>query len=329
MIAFWTILHGILAIGLLGATTPPGTDGVAQAAPAERFVDRFRAIPAARFATAVVVLYVLTFALGAAIYPTYVLDVKGAVADYGLRKTIGVFQIKEHVSVMGLSVLPAYWHYWRTLPPGNSIHVRRLLTTFLMLGSWWNLVIGHVLNQCERIAMNRRLYSAPAFSVTFGLGYAIAVAANQPLFRYYPLVAAFRCTTSRRRPSVRAMAWYGWISLAALFAGIVTPLIPKRVGGPYARGSVLDRVDRDVCRSRLSRERLVSFLTVVAQIPVTSVPLSSDTDVYPVQARPGGHIERLAIGAAEREICGAVHAEKCPERLPLRRDNPYPPRSIQ
>jgi hypothetical protein len=149
MIAFWTILHGIIAIGLLGATTHQGLTVWRKPAPSERFIDRFRSIPAARFATAIVVLYVLTFVIGASIYPTYVLDVKGAVADYGMPKTIGVFQIKEHVTVMGLTLLPAYWHYWRTVPSSDGRSTRRLLTTFLMLGVWWNLVIGHVLNNLK------------------------------------------------------------------------------------------------------------------------------------------------------------------------------------
>lgn len=147
--AFWTILHGIIAFGLLGAATHQGLTVWRKPLPATRFVDRFRAIPAARFATAIVVLYILTFALGTYIYPTFVLDVKGSVADYGMRKTIGVFQIKEHVSVIGLVLLPAYWHYWRSVPPTEGVHARRLLTTFVMLGSWWSLVVGHTLNNVK------------------------------------------------------------------------------------------------------------------------------------------------------------------------------------
>lgn len=149
MIAFWTILHGIMAIGLLGATTHQGLTVWRKPAPAQLFVDRFRAIPAVRFANAIAVLYVLTFALGAYIYPTFVLDVKGAVADYGMRKTIGVFQIKEHVAVIGLVMLPVYWHFWRTVPLTQSVHTRRFLTTLMMLAVWWNLVIGHTLNNVK------------------------------------------------------------------------------------------------------------------------------------------------------------------------------------
>jgi hypothetical protein len=146
VIAFWTILHGIMAIGLLGATTHQGLTVWRKPATAQLFVDRFRAIPAVRFANAIAVLYVLTFALGAYIYPTYVLDVKGSVADYGMRKTIGVFQLKEHIAVIGLGMLPVYWHFWRSVPLTASVPTRKFLTTFLMLAVWWNLVVGHLLN---------------------------------------------------------------------------------------------------------------------------------------------------------------------------------------
>jgi hypothetical protein len=146
VIAFWTILHGILAIGLLGAITHQGLTVLRTPAPARLFIDRFRAIPAERFATSIVVLYLLTFALGAFIYPTYVLDVKGAVAEYGMRRTVGVFQLKEHLAVVGLSSLPIYWHLWRTVPPAASVATRKFLTVLILCIVWWNLVIGHVLN---------------------------------------------------------------------------------------------------------------------------------------------------------------------------------------
>jgi hypothetical protein len=149
MITFLTILHGIVAIGLLGAITHQGLTVWRKARPAERFIDRFRAIPAARFANSIAVLYVLTFALGAYIYPRYVLDVNGAIVDSGMRKSVGLFQIKEHMAVIGLAMLPVYWHFWRSVPLTVAVRTRRFLTTFLMLGVWWNLVIGHVLNNLK------------------------------------------------------------------------------------------------------------------------------------------------------------------------------------
>lgn len=149
MIMFWTILHGIVSIGLLGAITHQGLTVWRKPAPATAFVDRFRAVPAVRFANAVVVLYVLTFALGVYIYPTFVLDVKGAIADYGMRKTIGFFQLKEHIAVIGLVLLPAYWHFWRSVPANTSVATRRFLTTLLMVAVWWSLVVGHILNNIK------------------------------------------------------------------------------------------------------------------------------------------------------------------------------------
>jgi hypothetical protein len=146
VIASWTILHGIIAMGLLGAVTHQGLTMLRRPAPAILFVDRFRAIPASRFATTIVILYVLTFALGAYIYPTYVLDVKGAVAEYGMRKTIGVFQLKEHLAVVGLCSLPVYWHMWHTVPLTADVPTRKFLTVLIMFIVWWNLVIGHILN---------------------------------------------------------------------------------------------------------------------------------------------------------------------------------------
>jgi hypothetical protein len=149
MIAFWTILHGILAMALLGAITHQGLAVWFTRRPAQNFVDRFRAVSADRYANAITLLYVVTFALGAFIYPTFVLDVKGSLNDTGMRKTIGVFQLKEHLAVIGLIMLPAYWQLWRAGVFDNDVSARKLLTTFLMLNVWWDLVVGHVLNNIK------------------------------------------------------------------------------------------------------------------------------------------------------------------------------------
>jgi hypothetical protein len=78
--------------------------------------------------------------------------------------------------------------------------------------------------------MTNRLFSAPIFSLTFGFGYAVAVSVNYPLFRYYPLVQRFSFHDLATPSLGPSMSWYGWIAIAALFAGIVTPLIPKHAG---------------------------------------------------------------------------------------------------
>ncbi len=146
MIAALLIIHGLLATALVGAITHQGLSVWRKPAPAKAFVDRFRSVNPAGYANAVSVLYVLSFAMGAYIYPTFVLDVKSSVADAGMRSTIGVFQIKEHVAVIGLGLLPAYWHFWRRTPLAENAATRRMLTTVVMLCTWWSLIIGHVLN---------------------------------------------------------------------------------------------------------------------------------------------------------------------------------------
>ena len=110
--------------------------------------ERFRAVNPMGYANTVVILYFVTFVVGSLIYPIFVLDVKGAIADFGMRKTIGVFQIKEHVAVIGLFLLPVYWHYWRNATLEN-LGTRRFLTTTIMVSTWWNLVAGHILNNVK------------------------------------------------------------------------------------------------------------------------------------------------------------------------------------
>ena len=75
-----------------------------------------------------------------------------------------------------------------------------------------------------------KFFSARIFSLTFGLGYAAAVYVNYPLFRYYPLVKRFSLHDLPTTSLGPAITWYGWIAAAAVFAGIVTALIPKRIG---------------------------------------------------------------------------------------------------
>ena len=104
---FWTILliiHGLLAVALLGALTHQAVAvlmPVRQAA-AAGFVTRFRAVPAAGYATAVCVLWILTFLMGAWIYTKYRIYVRIPIEQAGYWKTQGFFDLKEHVATLGL-----------------------------------------------------------------------------------------------------------------------------------------------------------------------------------------------------------------------------------
>ena len=149
MITFLVIVHGLLAMTLLGAVTHQGLSSWRKPAPVRVFFDRFRAVAGGGYTTTIVILYLVTFAFGAYIYPTFVLDVKGSLADANMRGTIGVFQIKEHMAVIGLAILPVYWQMWRAVPATEHVATRRFLTTAIMAVAWWNLVVGHLLNNVK------------------------------------------------------------------------------------------------------------------------------------------------------------------------------------
>ena len=148
----WTVLliaHGLLAVALLGAITHQTLSVWAPARrPAGSFVDRFRSVPGASYANAVVVLYVLAFILGSIIYTEYRVSVRTVVEQLGLLPETGAFEIKEHFAAIGLAILPAYWHYWR-VPAGENARTRDILTALLAFIVWWNFLVGHILNNAR------------------------------------------------------------------------------------------------------------------------------------------------------------------------------------
>src|SRR5215207_5015996 len=104
---FWTILmivHGLLAVALLGALTHQAMSVLAPARQVAGggFVMRFRAVQGAGYAAAVCVLWVVTFIFGAWIYTKYRMYVRIPIEAQGLWKTLGVFDLKEHIATLGL-----------------------------------------------------------------------------------------------------------------------------------------------------------------------------------------------------------------------------------
>src|SRR5215471_618522 len=67
--AFWTtllIIHGLLAVALLGAITHQAVSvWMPVRSKAGNFVTRFRAVPSTSYVMAIIVLYVVTFVMGA------------------------------------------------------------------------------------------------------------------------------------------------------------------------------------------------------------------------------------------------------------------------
>ena len=106
--AYWTILliiHGLLAVALLGALTHQAMSvlmPVRHAAASAGFVTRFRAEQGAGYAAAVCVLWVVTFIFGAWIYTEYRIYIRVPIEEGGFWKTQGFFEMKEHVATIGL-----------------------------------------------------------------------------------------------------------------------------------------------------------------------------------------------------------------------------------
>ncbi len=145
MITAFLILHGLLAVALLGAITHQAL-ATARRAATPNFIARYRSVGAAGYANAVVVLFIVTCIGGAILYPPYRLDVRPTLEDLDLRAANGVFEIKEHLAAIGLGLLPAYWFFWRQPLSADGVIARRYLTWLLAFIVWWNFLVGHVLN---------------------------------------------------------------------------------------------------------------------------------------------------------------------------------------
>src|SRR3981081_2683923 len=149
---FWTIwllVHLILAVSLLGALTHQAVSvvmPVRQVAGAAGFVTRFRAVPAAGYATAVCVLWILTFIVGSYIYTKYRIFVRIPLEQSGYYKTQGFFDFKEHVATLGLVLLPGYWYLWKNAQNPEYDGARKMVTLVLAAMCWFLFIVGHVLN---------------------------------------------------------------------------------------------------------------------------------------------------------------------------------------
>ena len=144
------ILHGLLAVALLGAITH---QTLAVWAPARSgrfsFFSRFRSVKTGTFANAIVLLYVTTALLGAYIY----LDFKASIQP-GLERdrhwyALGFFDLKEDFAAIGLGLLPAYWICWRRALADDPPSTRAAMTALLAFIVWWSFLVGHVLNDIE------------------------------------------------------------------------------------------------------------------------------------------------------------------------------------
>jgi hypothetical protein len=141
------ILHGLVAVALLGAITHQTLSSWAPAsARPGSFFGRFRSVPSAAFTNAIIVLYLVTATLGAIVYLYFRVDVRPALEQNGRWQVLGFFDLKEHFIAIGLALLPAYWVCWRQPHGGESTRTRTALTSILAFIVWWGFLAGHVTN---------------------------------------------------------------------------------------------------------------------------------------------------------------------------------------
>jgi hypothetical protein len=148
--AYWTIwmfVHLILAVGLVGALTHQAAAvALPVYRPATGIVTRFRAVAAPGYATAVCVLWVLTFIVGSFIYTKYRIYIRIPLEAGHYYKSGGFFDFKEHMATIGLVLLPAYWYFWKNAQNPEYDNPRKGVTLVLAVIAWFLFIVGHVLN---------------------------------------------------------------------------------------------------------------------------------------------------------------------------------------
>ena len=141
------ILHGLVAVALLGAITHQAISAWVPAGSGPRsFVDRFRGVHAAAFTNAIVVLYVASILLGAVIYLLFKVDIQPSLERDRHWYVLGFFDLKEDFVAIGLGLLPAYWISWRRPLVNEPGRTAAALTAILAFVAWWGFLVGHVMN---------------------------------------------------------------------------------------------------------------------------------------------------------------------------------------
>lgn len=153
MLTALLIVHGLLAVALLGAITHQAASvWWPRRKPAENFVGRFRAVAGAAYANAVVLLYVSTMLLGAIIYPEFRVSIRSVVEELDHRAVMGAFEMKEHFVVVGMAMLLPYWLLWRPPLAEQYAKTRAVLTAILAFIVWWGFLVGHIINNIRGYA---------------------------------------------------------------------------------------------------------------------------------------------------------------------------------
>ena len=140
------IMHGLLAVALLGAITHQAAAVLWPATSKSSFISSFRGVAGARYTLANIILYVATGVLGGVVYASYRLAVRPYLESAQLLAINGTFEVKEQFVAIGLGMLPLYWLVWRTPLDQKLAPARAAVTTILCFIVWYSFLAGHVLN---------------------------------------------------------------------------------------------------------------------------------------------------------------------------------------
>ncbi len=150
--AFWTsllIIHGLVAVALLGAISHQSLAVLRPIISPNRdksFFEEFRSVKAMKYTNAVCILWIISFLLGGWIYSEYRINVRIPIEQQEYFKTLGVFELKEHLVVLGLAMLPIYHFAWKYAQDAKYAQLRKYTTLFLALVCWYAFLIGHIVN---------------------------------------------------------------------------------------------------------------------------------------------------------------------------------------
>jgi hypothetical protein len=146
MATFLLILHGLLAVVLLGGITHQAISAAWPSRNKTGIFRSFRAVSGAVYTNANIVLYLATVTLGGTIYPVYRVAVRTYLENARLYPAVGSFEIKEQFISVGLGMLPLFWLLWRRPPEADAKSARIAVTLILCFIVWYAFLVGHVLN---------------------------------------------------------------------------------------------------------------------------------------------------------------------------------------
>jgi hypothetical protein len=146
MATFLVIMHGLLAVVLLGGITHQAVSAAWPTRNKTGIVRSFRAVSSSVYTNTNIVLYLVTATLGGTVYPVYRVSVRTYLENARLYPAVGSFEIKEQFIAVGLGMLPLYWLLWQRPAEAGAKTARIAVTLILCFIVWYAFLVGHVLN---------------------------------------------------------------------------------------------------------------------------------------------------------------------------------------